>query len=54
MAVEVSTDPEIQAGPPRLLFTLPAPVSGNPVVGSIVSPDGQLFVFAIDVPVSAY
>ena len=54
MAVDVTTTPTFQVGTPRLLFTLPGPLSGNPVVGRNVSPDGQRFVFVINVPVSPY
>lgn len=54
MAVDVTTDPAFQAGAPRLLFALPAPLTGSAVVGSNVSPDGQRFVFTVNVPVSAY
>jgi Tol biopolymer transport system component len=54
MALEVTTDPVFQAGTPERLFTLPGPLSGNPMVGSNVRSDGQRFVFAIDVPVSLY
>lgn len=53
MAVEVTTTPTFQAGAPRRLFTLPGPLSGNPAVGANVSPDGQRFVFAINLPVTA-
>ena len=52
MAVDVSTTPTFQAGTPRLLFKLPAPLRGNPGQWSNVSPDGKHFVFLIDVPVS--
>jgi Tol biopolymer transport system component len=54
MAVEVSTTPMFQVGTSRHLFTLPGRLSGSPVVGANVSRDGQRFVFAVDVPVSAY
>ena len=52
MAVDVATTPTFQAGTPRLLFKLPGPLRGEPVTWSNVSPDGQRFVFVIDVPVS--
>jgi hypothetical protein len=42
MAVDVTTAPTFQVGTPRLLFTLPSPLSGNPVVGKNVSPDGSV------------
>ncbi|MEE8340285.1 MAG: hypothetical protein V3R56_09075 [Xanthomonadales bacterium] len=52
MAVDVTTTPTFQAGTPRLLFKLPGALRGEPVRWSNVSPDGQRFVFVIDVPVS--
>ena len=52
MAVDVTTTPTFQAGTTRLLFTLPAPVPGNPKQWKSVSPDGQRFVFTTTVPVS--
>ncbi len=59
MAVDVTTTPTFQAGTPRLLFSLPGPLlpgplPGNPARWRNVSPDGQRFVFLINVPVSAY
>jgi hypothetical protein len=35
------------------LFTLTGPVSGNPLQWKSASSDGQRFVFAVNVPVSA-
>jgi len=52
MVVDVATTPTFQARTPRLLFKLPGPLRGAPARWSNVSPDGQRFVFAIDVPVS--
>ncbi len=52
MAVDVSTTPVFQAGTPRLLFSLPGPLPGNPKQWKSVSPDGQRFVFVLNVPVS--
>jgi len=52
MAVNVTTAPTFQAETPRLLFTLPGHLVGNPLQWKNVSRDGQRFVFAIDVPVS--
>ena len=54
MAVEVGTIPTFQVGTPRLLFTLPGPLLGSPGRWKSVSPDGQRFVFLINVPVSPY
>jgi Tol biopolymer transport system component len=53
MVVDVTTTPTFEAGTPRLLFALPGPLRGEPLRWSNVSPDGQRFVFVIDVPVSA-
>ncbi|MFB3112768.1 MAG: hypothetical protein ACE10G_12105 [Gemmatimonadales bacterium] len=52
MVVDVTTTPTFQAGTPRLLFTLPGPLRGDPRQWHNVSPDGERFVFAIDVPVA--
>ncbi len=53
MAVDVTTTPTFQAGTPRILFTLPDRLRGNPEQWKNVSRDGQRFVLAMDVPVSA-
>ena len=53
MAVNVTTTPTFQAETPRLLFTLPGHLVGDPLQWKNVSRDGQRFVFAIDVPVPA-
>ena len=53
MVVDVATTPTFQARTPRLLFKLPGPLPGNPGRWKNVSPDGQRFVFLINVPVSA-
>jgi Tol biopolymer transport system component len=47
MAVDVTTTPTFQAGTPKLLFKIPGPLNGNL---QNISPDGQRFVFAINVP----
>ncbi len=53
MAVEIATTPTFQAGTPRLLFKLPAPVLGPSAAHwKNVSRDGQRFVFTTSVPVS--
>jgi Tol biopolymer transport system component len=52
MVVDVTTTPTFQAGTPRLLFTLPGRLDGNPRQWKNVSRDGQRFVFAIDVPIA--
>jgi len=51
MAVDVTTTPTFQAGTPRILFTLPGRLRGDPQQWKNVSREGQRFVFAIDVPV---
>jgi Tol biopolymer transport system component len=47
MAVDVETTPTFKAGTPRLLFSLPGPLPGNPLQWKNVSPDGQRFLFAM-------
>ena len=41
MAVEVTTTPTFKAGAPRLLFSLPGPLPGNPMQWKNVSKDGD-------------
>jgi hypothetical protein len=52
MAVDVTTTPSFEVGASRVLFKLPGPLSGQPVRWRNVSPDGERFVFVIDVPAS--
>ena len=47
MAVDISTDPSFQAGPPRLLFKLPTPTLAPAQLSSVASPDGERFVFLV-------
>ena len=47
MAVEVTTTPTFKAGAPRLLFSLPGPLPGNPMQWKNVSKDGDRFIFAM-------
>ena len=47
MAVEVTTTPTFKAGAPRLLFSLPGPLPGNPTQWKNVSKDGDRFIFAM-------
>ena len=54
MAVDVTMTPTFQVGTPRLLFTLPGPLLGNPARWKNVSPDGQRFVFLTSVPMRVY
>jgi Tol biopolymer transport system component len=51
MAVDIETTPAFKAGTPRMLFSLPGPLPGNPMQWKNVSPDGQRFLFAM--PTSA-
>jgi len=56
MVVELITTPTVQVGEPRLLFRLPGPLKvpdGNsPARWKNVSPDGERFIFLLDVPVT--
>jgi Tol biopolymer transport system component len=47
MAVDVETTPTFKVGTPRMLFSLPGPLPGNPLQWKNVSPDGQKFLFAM-------
>jgi Tol biopolymer transport system component len=47
MAVEVTTTPTFKAGAPRLLFSVPGPLPGNPMQWKNVSKDGDRFIFAM-------
>jgi Tol biopolymer transport system component len=47
MAVDVETTPTFKAGTPRMLFSLPGPLPGNPMQWKNVSQDGQRFIFAM-------
>ena len=49
MAVDVTTGGAIQAGTPQRLFELPAPVGAPAQLSNVSSPDGQRFVFAVNV-----
>ena len=49
MAVDVETTPTFKAGTPRMLFSLPGPLPGNPMQWKNVSHDGQRFIFAMPV-----
>jgi mono/diheme cytochrome c family protein len=50
MAVEVTTAPAFQARVPQRLFALPTPVGAPAQLSAVSSPDGQRFVFAVNVP----
>jgi len=47
MAVDITTSPTFTAGTPRMLFSLPGPLPGNPMQWKNVSRDGQRFIFAM-------
>jgi len=49
MAVEVTPGGAIQAGAPQRLFELPSPVGAPAQLSNVSSPDGQRFVFAVNV-----
>jgi Tol biopolymer transport system component len=52
MAVDVTTTPTFKAGTPRMLFSLPGPLPGNPLQWKNVSHDGQRFIFAMPASVT--
>ena len=45
--MDVTTTPTFKAGTPRMLFSVPGPLPGNPMQWKNVSQDGQRFVFAM-------
>jgi hypothetical protein len=47
MADDIETTPTFKAGTPRMPFSLPGPLPGNPLQCKNVSPDGQRFLFAM-------
>ena len=49
MAVDVTAGAAIQAGMPQRLFELPTPVGAPAQLSNVSSPDGQRFVFAVNV-----
>jgi Tol biopolymer transport system component len=53
MAVDIETTPTFKAGTPRMLFSLPGPLPGNPMQWKNVSQDGQRFIFAMPVTAPA-
>jgi hypothetical protein len=50
MAVDVTTSPAFEAKPPRALFEIPNPIGAPAQLSNVSSPDGQRFVFAVNVP----
>jgi hypothetical protein len=47
MAVDISTSPTFQSGPPRLLFKLPSQIGTPAQLSSVASRDGERFVFIV-------
>jgi WD40 repeat protein len=50
MAVEIVSRSPLRVGAPRVLFKIPTPVVAPAQLSSIGSPDGERFVFAVNVP----
>ena len=50
MAVELTTSPAFEAKAPRPLFEIPTPIGAPAQLSNVSSPDGQRFVFAVNVP----
>jgi hypothetical protein len=50
MSVEISGGPAFQMKPPHKLFAVPAGAGAPAQLSAIGSPDGQRFVFAVNVP----
>lgn len=49
MAVDITTQDGFRASPPTMLFKLPTQVGAPAQLSSVSSPDGQRFVFAVNV-----
>ena len=49
MAVDVMGTAPFQAGTPKLLFKLPTPVLAPAQLSNVSSPDGERFIFAVNV-----
>lgn len=50
MAVEILSRSPLRVGAPRVLFKVPAPIAAPAQLSSIASPDGDRFVFVVNVP----
>ena len=50
MAVDVTTSPSFATEAPRPLFEIPSPIGAPAQLSMVSSPDGQRFVFAVNVP----
>jgi hypothetical protein len=53
MAVEILSRSPLRVGTPRVLFKIPTPIVAPAQLSSIGSPDGERFVFAVNVPPKA-
>jgi len=53
MAVEIVSRSPLRLGAPRVLFKIPTPIATPAQLSSIGSPDGERFVFAVNVPPKA-
>jgi len=47
VTVDAEMTPTFKVGTPRMLFSLPGPLPGNPIQWKAVTPDGQRFLFAM-------
>ncbi len=50
MAVDVSTGPSFEVRAPKPLFEIPSPIGAPAQLSTVSSPDGERFVFAVNVP----
>jgi hypothetical protein len=50
MAVDVSAGPTFEARAPKPLFEIPTPIIAPAQLSTVSSPDGERFVFAVNVP----
>lgn len=50
MAVDVSTGPSFEVRAPKPLFEIPTPIGAPAQLSTVSSPDGERFVFAVNVP----
>ena len=54
MAVDVTTAPAFEARAPQRLFEIPGPIGAPAQLSNVSSPDGQRFVFAVNVAASPF
>jgi WD40 repeat protein len=50
MAVDVSAGPSFEVRAPKPLFEIPSPIGAPAQLSTVSSPDGERFVFAVNVP----